>query len=335
MQLEVPSGKEPDTFLSSALNDRFLAGSRSPLVQALNRIIVDIAPTEMPVLLVGESGTGKEFLAYQIHKLSHRGKERFVKVSCSTLGPQLLDSLKEHEEGNGALSSAEAGTLYLDEITDLDLTLQRTLLNVLPDGDASPNEVTLRARPISSTTRNLEAEIRSGHFREELYYRLNGVCLRLPPLRQRQEDIPDLVDLFLTKYAAHLGRAKPTLHAETLSALTGYSWPGNIRQLENTVKRIVALGDERLALDDLRGAAQEPQVETAPPAKPFSLKQAARAASRQAERELILKALERTRWNRKRAARELQISYKTFLYKLKQIGVEESREPIPSTGESK
>jgi transcriptional regulator with PAS, ATPase and Fis domain len=166
--------------------------------------------------------------------------------------------------------------------------------------------------------------MRIGRFRSELYYRISGACLRLPPLRDRKDDIPLLVESFLTKYAAEFNRARPTLSPRTIRRFLDYSWPGNIRQLANVVKKIVALGDENLALPEVTTAAVEVRAESAE-TRSYSLKAAARAASRQAERGMILEALARTRWNRKRAAQELQISYKSLLYKLKQIGMPESQ----------
>jgi two-component system response regulator AtoC len=166
--------------------------------------------------------------------------------------------------------------------------------------------------------------MRAGRFRSELYYRINGVCLRLPPLRDRKEDIPLLVESFLTKYAAEFGRSRPTLSPRALRMLLDYSWPGNIRELENAVKKIVALGAENLALPEMVAEPVEMRTEVSE-TRSYSLKAAARAASREAEREMILEALARTRWNRKRAAQELQISYKSLLYKLKQIGLPDSR----------
>jgi len=165
--------------------------------------------------------------------------------------------------------------------------------------------------------------MRAGRFREELYFRLNGVCLRLPPLRHRKEDISTLADYFLARYAALFGRPKPVLSAQEMRALKEYDWPGNIRELENAMKKAVVLGGEVFQIVEagaMPGDAPAPALETAT----VSLKDAARAASRRAERELILKALARTRWNRKRAAMELRISYKALLYKLKQIGPEEA-----------
>jgi len=181
----------------------------------------------------------------------------------------------------------------------------------------------LSARLISATSRNLDEEVRAGRFRNELYYRINGVCLRLPPLRERKDDIPLLVEFMLTKHAAEFGRPRPALSPRTLRVFLEHSWPGNIRELENSVRKIVALGDERLAVADLECAPVEARAPVdAPETRGYSLKAAARAASRGAEREMILKALAHTRWNRKRAAQELQISYKSLLYKLKQIGFE-------------
>jgi two-component system response regulator AtoC len=199
------------------------------------------------------------------------------------------------------------------------------LLYALPDGIEQPRQGLLTARVISTTSRNLDEELRTGRFRSELYYRINGVCLRLPPLRERKDDIPLLVESMLSKHAAQLGRARPALSPRTLRMFLDYPWPGNVRELENVVKEIVALGDERLAIAELGSVPREAAIALEQPqVRGHSLKAAARAASREAEREMILKALERTRWNRKRAAQELQISYKSLLYKLKQIGMQDT-----------
>lgn len=182
---------------------------------------------------------------------------------------------------------------------------------------------TIAARVISSTAHDLEAEIRAGRFRSELYYRIHGVCLRLPPLRERRDDIPALAEFLLAKHASQLGRPQPALRQESLNALMDYGWLGNVRELENVMRNIVALGDEQLAISELRFARPASAKPAVPAVRSYSLKAAARAASRETERELILDALARTRWNRKRAAQELQISYKSLLYKLKQIGIDE------------
>lgn len=309
----------------------FFDGASSAL-RVLDHIVDEIAPTDIPVLIEGESGTGKEVFALRLHQLSKRCHEPFLKVVCATLAPEFLDELSR-TNGNAATPEGlwRAGTIFLDEISDLRPECQPRLLHLLPNGDALPQKGRLEARLISTTSRDLEAEIRNEHFREELYYRLNGVCLRLPPLRHRKEDIAPLADFFLAKYSTQFGRRKPSLSSKTLRLLADYSWPGNIRQLENVIKKIVALGDEQLALTDFPSLALDSHaVGKSVPRVP--LKQAVRAASRETERELILKTLERTRWNRKRAARELQISYKALLYKLKQIGMEETAESSESTG---
>src|SRR5262249_41429815 len=171
---------------------------------------------------------------------------------------------------------------------------------------------------ICGSSRNLEAEVRAGRFREDLYYRLSGVCLRIPPLRQRKEDIPLLLRFFLAKYAEAFQRPIPPLSAQTRQLFDEHAWPGNLVELEAVVRAIVAVGDESVAMGGLRS-----MLTRAGNGTNMSLKEAARAASREAEKELILKVLTRTRWNRRRAAQELQISYKALLYKLKQIGCEE------------
>ena len=202
------------------------------------------------------------------------------------------------------------------------------LLSLLSDGEQKCGSGEAALRFISSTSNDLEKEIDAGRFRRELYFRINGVVLRLPPLRERKEDIHDLLEYFLTKHAGELKKQVPAMNDSALELLISYNWPGNIRELENVAKKIVALGDASVALGDLR--ATQATLPSASETLRFSpLKAAARAASRRTEKELILQALERTRWNRKRAARELQISYKSLLYKIKQIGVQaaESEEP--------
>jgi two-component system response regulator AtoC len=179
---------------------------------------------------------------------------------------------------------------------------------------------------ISATSRDLEKEVESGRFRREFYFRINGACLRLPPLRERREDVTALLDYFLQKHRQEMKKNVPELDQETIDTLLAYDWPGNIRELENLARRMVALGDARLPLNDLR-VKNVDRAQSTDADRGSSLKTAARAASRQRERELILEALEHTKWNRKRAAQELQVSYKALLYKLKQIG-----EPGKGTG---
>jgi two-component system, NtrC family, response regulator AtoC len=300
-------------------------GGISPAMQTLENVLAEIAPTNIPILLVGESGTGKEMVAKRVHDLSSRRNEPFTRISCASMNSATISSeLGLNRSGNGGSGRFDAGTTFLDEISELDASCQRNLLYALPDGDMTSRAGMLTSRVVSATNRNLDEEMRAGRFRNELYYRINGVCLRLPPLRERKDDIPLLVECFLTKHAARFGRPRPTLGPRTLRLFLDHSWPGNIRELENVVKKIVALGDEELALAELHVTPVAPQKIESAAGQNYSLKAAARAASREAEREMIMKALARTRWNRKRAAQELQISYKSLLYKLKQIGFEET-----------
>jgi two-component system response regulator AtoC len=231
--------------------------------------------------------------------------------------------------GAGSAESSECGTLLLDEPTQIDPDSWGPLLHLLPDGDAAAVEPVSGVRLVSATCHNIEEEVRNGRFPRELYYRLNGVTLRLPPLHSRKEDIAGLMDFFLKRYSALFDKAAPALDAGNWDVLLRHSWPGNVRELENVARKIVALGDGELALADLEAGLNAVEPVKAPPSVRASarlsgmrpLKEASREASRHAERELIARALDRTHWNRKRTARELQISYKALLYKLKQLGL--------------
>lgn len=294
----------------------------SPAMQTLESVIAEIAATKIPVMLVGESGSGKAMMAQHIHELSRRDAGGLMRVSCASMDATTLAS--DLGLNGSSEASKDFGSVFFDEVGELDAACQRSLLYALPDGDAAPRRGILTARVISGTSRNLDEEMRAGRFRSELYYRINGVCLRLPALRERKEDIPLLVEFFLTKHAAQLGRPRPTLSARMLRMFLEHSWPGNIRELENSVMKIVALGGEEFATEELAPAGKERQPVRAGEPRGHSLKAAARAASREAEKQMILEALARTRWNRKRAAQDLQISYKSLLYKLKQIGLLDS-----------
>ena len=323
---------------SQARTDQYFVHGASPAMRALERTIVDIASTDIPVLLVGDSGTGKEVVALEIHRLSRRWKEPFVKCGCSGLTGDSLSARLQRSEGDLGSHPASSGSLFLDGISHLEPAAQERLLQLLPDGSGTPPQGCHSMRVISSTMRNLEDEMKSGRFREELYYRINGVYLRLPPLRDRKEDIPALVEFFFKKYTSLFERPEPKISESTMNLLLRYPWPGNVRELENVARKIVALGDEHLATHDLsvenRVKAPDPIPDASKVAESGysqtpsgSLKETARAASRVAERAMILNQLERTHWNRKRAARELQISYKALLYKLKQLGLDGSDRP--------
>jgi two-component system, NtrC family, response regulator AtoC len=294
----------------------------SASMRPVEAVIRELAQSDVPVLVLAERGAGKHATAQRIHEMSRRSSQLFRWFRCSTLKP---GDLEDGQGGGQALLSA--GTIYLDELADLSKECQAVVLNALllaPDGvDDDSNGGAAsdgRARLICGSANDLEVEVKRGRLREDLYYRISGVCLRLPPLRQRREDLPFLIGHFLRKYARDFRRAVPDLSAETLRLFLDYTWPGNLRELEDAARVLVALGDEHVALGGLRAVLSKPDAGSA--GAGVSLKAAARAASREAEKELILNALTRTRWNRRRAAEELQISYKALLYKLKQIGFE-------------
>ena len=301
---------------------------------SLERVIKDVAPTSIPVLLTGESGSGKEILAQELHRIA--GGALFIKCGCGNIsGEQLSSYLHADPKERNRPGPA---TIFLDQVDELSLQNQSRLLQMLPGGSGTLGD-SGEMRLISATALDLEVEMHEGRFRRELYYRINGVCLRVPALRNRKDDIPILLAAFLKEYSSMFGFPEPALSTAAMNILIRHHWPGNVRELENFARKLVVLRDEQLALSDFSSPLMsdadgmlEPSVETKP-AKILPLKEAARAASRNAERELIVQALERTRWNRKRTARELQISYKALLYKLKQLGLDgDSSVPVSQNG---
>ncbi|MGA2923496.1 MAG: sigma 54-interacting transcriptional regulator [Candidatus Sulfotelmatobacter sp.] len=289
----------------------------SPSMRSVEKVMLEVAQSEVPVLLLAENGAGKQATARRIHELSQRGKQLFRSFSCAVL------ELGRFEDAAAPEGLGGEGTVFLAELADLSAKAQACLLQALTEGNSKNGRAQGLARLICGSAKDLEAEVKAGKLREDLYYRISGVCLRLPPLRQRREDISMLVQHFLEKFGLDFQRKVPTLSEETLRLFEEYSWPGNVQELENAAKAIVALGDETVAMDGLRAMLRRPDA--AGNGKRVSLKQASRAASREMEKELILRALTHTRWNRRRAAQELQISYKALLYKLKQIGCSEYR----------
>lgn len=292
----------------------------SPAMQAIEALVADIAAIGIPVLITGETGTGKDVTALAIHRQSPRRQAPFVKVRCSSL--QAEDLAQVLADWEASISSGLRSTIFLDEIAELSLDCQARILELFSRLDAGPERHQSGAGILCSSCRNLREAMEAGTLRRDLYYRLKGVCVRLPPLRERKEDILPLAGFFLNRYSEIYSRPRPQLGAAMARRLCEYRWPGNIRELENAMKRMAALGSWAVVEADLE---MQPSEHASPVAdRPeFSLKEAARAASRRAERELILKVLSRTRWNRKQAAEQLQISYKALLYKLKQIGLEE------------
>ena len=279
-------------------------------MKGLERVIRELAGSDMPVLLMGEPGAGKRSTADYIHRLSKRRGQPFLVLAARQLTAKSCDW-----QGVGD-KFISAGTIYLDEVGVLNPESQQSLLTLLGRSEDNGNQPQ-GARLICGTSQDLEAEVREGRFREDLHYRVNGLSLHLPPLRQRKEDIPHLLAFFLKRHAAELHCPIPSLSRETQQLFLEYSWPGNLHELEEAARVIVMLRDEALAMGGLRSLLAKSERHNG---KRVSLKEAAKAASREAEKELILRVLARTRWNRRRAAEELKISYKALLYKLKQIG---------------
>ncbi|MGK0486048.1 MAG: two-component system response regulator AtoC [Myxococcota bacterium] len=323
----------------------------NPKMLEVRKMIEQVADTDITVLIRGESGTGKELVARGLYSLSGRRTYPFVKVNCAALPSELLESeLFGFEKGafTGALRRklgkfeyANHGTIFLDEISEMHPGLQAKLLQVLQDGEFSrlggESDVRVDTRIIAATNRNLEEAVKDGSFREDLYYRLNVVTVNLPPLRDRIDAVPLLVDHFLTKYNEQYKKDLGELTDSTVKVMHEYHWPGNVRELENMVKRMVVLGNEQTVLQEIamRGKPEETtKGETAgfdldALGVDFSdgvdLKAISKRASQIAEKRVIDKVLQQTRWNRKEAALRLQISYKALLYKMKENGLSEGR----------
>ena len=306
-----------------AAKSGFVPG-QSPAIARLNSVVGGIACTDIPVLLIGESGTGKEVYCRVIHRLSKNHDMPLRKVRCRGAEQAELAALKGDLQDCREDWHERPGTLFLDDIDELDLAGQKSLLSILPD-DQTDEDHSNCLRIIASASKNLEKEIEAGRFRKELYFRISGVSLRLPPLRDRKEDIHVFMEHFLAKHSVELVREKVVLSDKEKEFLVTHEWPGNVRELANLARRIALLGDSWKAIEEL-GATPKQEAGRRDEPRSSSLKAAARTASRRAERDLIAKALDRTHWNRKRAAKELQISYKSLLYKIKQTGLEEKHE---------
>jgi len=321
-----------------------------PAMLAVRDLIAKVASTNATVLLMGESGVGKEVVARAIHRASPRADRALLKVNCAALPGELLESeLFGHERGAftgayrdkpGKFELAQRGTILLDEIGEVPLRLQAKLLHVLQDGEfarvGGERVLQTDVRVLAATNRDLVREIETGRFREDLYYRLNVIAILVPPLRERREEIPALLDALLAAANAQYERTVE-IPATIRRQLLAHSWPGNIRELQNVVKRLVVLGGVA-PLDDLLAGAPAPAP--APPraapaaAELVGLNQIARRAARDAERLAIADMLERTHWNRAKAARMLGISYKALLYKIVDCGLVTKPAPVPAPAES-
>jgi DNA-binding NtrC family response regulator len=288
-----------------------------------------VAGTDVPVLILGESGVGKEVIASFIHEQSNRSDAAFVKVNCAALPHELLESeLFGYERGAftgairdkiGKFEQADKGTLLLDEIGEMSPHLQAKLLHVLQDGEFSrlggKRPVRVNVRVIAATNKKLKEAVLKGEFRNDLYFRLNVIKLEVPPLRERREDIPLLCNYFLEKYRERYQSPVQQFPKDLMETFLRYDWPGNVRQLENIVKRYLILPDADVT-GELRTASSEPVAQPVQTAN-VSLKEVAGHAAEVAEKEVVLRVLEETNWNRKESARRLKISYKALRNKLK------------------
>jgi two-component system response regulator AtoC len=296
-------------------------------MRQIQAVCDQVAGTDVPILILGESGVGKEVVSRYIHARSAR-RDPFVKVNCAALPGELLESeLFGHERGAftgaqrekpGKFELAGQGTIMLDEVAEMSPLLQAKLLHILQDGEYSrlggTRTLTSEARVIAATNKQLHKLVAKLGFREDLYFRLNVITVEIPPLRARPEDIPVFCDCFVEKYRAKYNSPIRELPAELLAAFTRYHWPGNVRQLENAVKRFLILPNIEQARAELEVVSGE-AVEPVPEAK-VSLKKLSAKAAETAERELIFRTLNEVNWNRKQAARNLNICYKSLLNKL-------------------
>jgi two-component system response regulator AtoC len=347
-----------------------LLGSSEKMCEVRD-LIARVADTDVTVLIRGESGTGKELVARGIHWSSPRRDRTFVKVNCAALPSELLESeLFGFERGAftgaiqhkpGKFEFAHEGTMFLDEISEMHHPLQSKLLQVLQDGEfarlGGRQDVHVDVRILAATNRDLEVAVADGQFREDLFFRLNVVCITLPPLRQRRDEIPMLTERFLAQYAEHYNKPPIALANDTMRLFAEYEWPGNVRELENLLKRAVILGSDESIRRELaaaiagrtlapglipalrpgpapdagssQAAPAPPPVDVAPPpvlpsVPTGSLKDIGRNAAREAERDLIYRTLQQTRWNRREAAEILGVSYKALLYKIKEAELDKA-----------
>lgn len=328
-------------------------------IHRIKELIGQVADTGLNTVVYGETGVGKELVVQSLYQKSNRVGKPFVKVNCAALPDTLLESeMFGYEQGaftgaerrkRGKFEQANGGLLFLDEIGDMSLSLQAKLLHVLQGGDFSPlgseKNVKMGAWIITATNRELEDDMVNGKFREDLYYRLSTIKIHIEPLRNRPEDIPYLIDHYVKTYTAQFdGKQLVTPSRETIEKLTAYHWPGNVRELQNVLKRFMILGSSQDNLDEmLIGNGIRPQADglpistgqflssadlldfdknNPPDLSSLSLKKIKKKAIVRVEREIISYVLKKTGWNRSKATKILNISYKTLLYKIKNLGIE-------------
>jgi two-component system response regulator AtoC len=314
----------------------------SPKMLEARQILREAARVDVTVLITGETGTGKELVARAVHHLSSRRSGPFIKVNCAAMPRELLESeLFGYERGAftgahklkiGKFEAANRGTIFLDEIGDLHPALQAKLLHVLQDGEFSriggKSTLSVNVRVLAATNQDLERAVAEGRFREDLYYRLNVIQVFVPPLRERSHEVPLLANYFVERYAKMYHREGFTISPQVMDRLTHYRYPGNVRELENLIKRMIVLGDPfltRIPLADSGIESPHTSTPTSTTSVEPSLKEISRRASQAAERKAIASMLEQTGWNRVRAAKALRISYRALLYKIKQSGLDGER----------
>ena len=308
-------------------------------MEKIKAFIDEIARTDIPILIQGESGTGKEVVAQAIHLNSHRSEKPFIKINCPAIPSDLLESeLFGYEKGAftgahlkkpGKFELANGGTILLNEIGEVNIAVQAKLLQVLQDGAFSRlggnGDITVHTRVITTTKDHLEESMMEGRFREDLFFRINVMSIIVPPLRERKEQIRPLSEYFFNLYMGKYAKSIPPISPKTTAIFNKYDWPGNIRELENVIKRIILLGEEEV----IRGSMGQPVNGGITPfsAESFrendsrskeilNLKRVKSEAAKLAEKEVIQKTLQETRWNRKKAAEMLGVSYKALLYKM-------------------
>jgi len=317
--------------------------ARNPRMMEIESLLRQVGLSDVPVLLQGETGVGKEVLARQLHSHSTRAKNQFLKLNCAALPPELVESeLFGYERGAftgafkdrpGKFEVARGGTILLDEIGDMEFRLQAKLLQVLQDSEfqrlGSSETVHVDVRIMAATHRDLKKAIREGAFREDLYYRLNVINIYVPPIRERKDEIGWLADYFLKKHAT-AQMPPPPMTAALQHAMMAYDWPGNVREIENMMRKFLVLRQPKIIIDELRALAAEDQH--SPPllspdrngagmSGPSVLERVEQNKQRE-ETEAILAALTTAHWNRKHAAKLLNLDYKAFLYKMKKLGIE-------------
>lgn len=325
--------------LAQALPPEAVIFGQTAAMQDVRQKLERVAGANLSILITGESGTGKDIIARLLHLYSPWSNGPFVKVNCPAIPGSLLESeLFGYERGafTGALGTkpgrvelAHRGTLFLDEISELDPALQAKLLQVLQDGQfsriGSQEDTKVEVRVVSATNRELHRQIDEGNFRHDLFYRIAAMTIQLPALRERAIDIPLISEYLLQYYNDKLNGRAPMLRPALLAKMQRYPWPGNVRQLENLIKRYVVMGTEDVILSEL---LQTNDRDTLPELSfdgPVSLKKLTRQTVRKVEGRIILGALHANNWNRKKAARALGISYRALLYKLKEVGIPQRR----------